>query len=81
MGPSADVAAKLSLPPKTEPLSLCHWEGFEMARKGYSDEECLRILRQIEVEAERQRIMNLLAEEQATLQLDEAPEPKTKSAS
>jgi transposase-like protein len=40
----------LSLPPKTEPLSLCHWEEFEMARKGYSDEECLRILRQIEVE-------------------------------
>ena len=31
-------------------------------------------------EAERQRIMNLLAEEEAMLQPGEVPEPKTKSA-
>jgi hypothetical protein len=29
----------------------------------------------------RERIMNLLAEEETMLQPDEAPEPKTKSAS
>ena len=40
----------MSLPPKTEPRLLCEWEGVGMARKQYSDEDCLKILRQVEVE-------------------------------
>ena len=35
-------------PPKVETLLLCQREEVGMARKRYSDEDCLRILRQVD---------------------------------
>jgi len=42
--------AGVSYPPKVEALLLCHRGGCWMARKRYLDEDCLKILRQVELD-------------------------------
>ena len=50
IGRFSEAQILVSKPPKVEPLWWRHGEGFEMARKRYSDEDCLKILRQVELD-------------------------------